>query len=529
MTPDQDRIGTARSAPVDRAAIDRAQRWLEDGRPEEAVHDLDGVLSAAPGNAEAWMIMTRARLMLDDTGAALVAANTAVGLAPKDPRALAMVSLALSACGRHDEAVLAAHRAVAYEPENPSWHDITACVLLAGDLRPEQAERAARKAVRLDPQHPPFHVTLGFALAAMGRRGPARESLRTALRLDPENEVAQHELAQLDAAVPSPLATGPLAQAAVGAEALRVNPELEESRYTLDLALRSFLTGVAYLAPAACLLGAWLARRDQLPAVRLLTIATVLAATAVAVRFVRELNPELRRYLGLVLSAGRRRTATTLLALSGTGLLAVAAGPSSWAVPLLLAGAVTLLLVRVTAAGEAIEYRRTRGGPAGKVIGDHVVWTVSVACLAVTVLALLPATGGTNGAGAALGFGTAAGCLVIGVLWRRRRSNPGRRRVDGTGRRTRAATGEERHPHPAGGGGHRANPTTGQDEHARATTGERLRARTTTGQEEQALATTGDEVRAGTDAGTGRRRANRASGGVRRAGKLPHPTGKTVG
>ena len=176
----------------------RATALFERMDPAEAVRALEPVLATDPAALEAWLLMTRLRLALDENQAALEAANKAIGLAPEDPRGPAAASRALSLLGRHDEAVTMAYRALMADPKNPLWHDRVAWALLTAERQFADAEQAARTAIGLDPNEAHYYFTHGVALDAMGHTDQARQALLTSLRMEPDNPVAQHRLAVLN-------------------------------------------------------------------------------------------------------------------------------------------------------------------------------------------------------------------------------------------------------------------------------------------------------------------------------------------
>jgi len=176
----------------------RATALFERMDPAEAVRALEPVLATDPAALEAWLLMTRLRLALDENQAALEAANKAIGLAPEDPRGPAAASRALSLLGRHDEAVTMAYRALMADPKNPLWHDRVAWALLTAERQFADAEQAARTAIGLDPNEAHYYFTHGVALDAMGHTDQARQALLTSLRMEPDNAVAQHRLAVLN-------------------------------------------------------------------------------------------------------------------------------------------------------------------------------------------------------------------------------------------------------------------------------------------------------------------------------------------
>jgi len=176
----------------------RATALFERMDPAEAVRALEPVLATDPAALEAWLLMTRLRLALDENQAALEAANKAIGLAPEDPRGPAAASRALSLLGRHDEAVTMAYRALMADPKNPLWHDRVAWALLTAERQFADAEQAARTAIGLDPNEAHYYFTHGLALDALGHVDQARQALLTSLRMEPDNPAAKHRLAVLN-------------------------------------------------------------------------------------------------------------------------------------------------------------------------------------------------------------------------------------------------------------------------------------------------------------------------------------------
>jgi tetratricopeptide (TPR) repeat protein len=178
--------------------IARATALFERMDPAAAVRELEPALAADPSSVEAWLLMARLRLALDENQAALEAASNAIALAPDDPRAPATASRAFSLLGRHDDAVTMAHRAVIADPKNPLWHDRVAWALLTADRQASDAEQAARTAIGLDPNEAHYYFTHGLALDALGHVDQARQALLTSLRMEPDNPAAQHRLAVLN-------------------------------------------------------------------------------------------------------------------------------------------------------------------------------------------------------------------------------------------------------------------------------------------------------------------------------------------
>ena len=189
--------GPGLSTPTE-IGVARAAALFERVDPAAAAAHLEPVLAADPATAAGWILLARIRLVLDEVGPALAAAERAITLAPEDPRPLAMASRALTLLGRHEEAVTMAYRAVIVEPKNPLWHDRVAWSLLAADRQYADAEQAARTAVGLAPGEAHYYFTHGVTLDALGHADQARQAFLISLKLEPENPVAQHRLAVLN-------------------------------------------------------------------------------------------------------------------------------------------------------------------------------------------------------------------------------------------------------------------------------------------------------------------------------------------
>jgi tetratricopeptide (TPR) repeat protein len=203
--PDQQLHADGLPAPGPRAfsgrteiAVAQAATLFEQLELEQAVATLQPVLAADPTAREAWILLARLKLALDQATDALDAAERAVRLDPADPRALALASRALTVLSRHEEAVTMAYRAVIADPRNALWHDRVAWALLSADRQIADAEQAARTAIGLDPTEAHYYYTHGVTLDALGHLDQARQALLTSLRMEPENPVAQHRLAVLN-------------------------------------------------------------------------------------------------------------------------------------------------------------------------------------------------------------------------------------------------------------------------------------------------------------------------------------------
>ncbi|MFW5878823.1 MAG: tetratricopeptide repeat protein [Myxococcota bacterium] len=91
---------------------------------------------------------------------------------------------------------LRAHlRSIELEPDIAASHYNLASFLMTFGL--EMAEAELREALQADPEYPDARLSLGMALADMGRTDEAIAELEAAIELDPEDAYPRHELALL--------------------------------------------------------------------------------------------------------------------------------------------------------------------------------------------------------------------------------------------------------------------------------------------------------------------------------------------
>jgi TolB-like protein/class 3 adenylate cyclase/Tfp pilus assembly protein PilF len=180
--------------------------------PEEfkaAIADFKAATEIDPAYARAWAalaaihweIYTRywgpALGLSQDTQAD---AERYLAKAMKDPTPLAheVASAMLAHSGQHAEAVAAAQRAIAIDP-----NDADGYVALAGALsfagRPAEALEAVEKAMRLNPRFPSSYAyQRGLALFGMNRLDEAAASLQRAIQLNPDDYWSRRLLIAVD-------------------------------------------------------------------------------------------------------------------------------------------------------------------------------------------------------------------------------------------------------------------------------------------------------------------------------------------
>ena len=408
-------------------AVARAAAQFQRGDAAAAAELLAPVLAAEPDNVRALVLMTHTQLALEEPVKAHETAYRAVTAAPESAEALSALSRALTGLDRHADAVRVAGAAARLEPHNAFRHNRLAWALLADGRRAVEAEHAAREAVRLRPDEADFRITYAMVMKQLDRTERARQALRDALAAEPDNAVAQHELATLDVTHRNPFALGRLARGASGlAGALRSDPSQRASRFMLDVALRRFLVWAAIVLALLAYAG-WRVHDYSVPAARLLAGAAVLAPAAFAAFFVARLDRPLRRYLLTVLTYGRQRVAAILAAVSAVLLLAATVSPAGWMAWQLGAAAGGGFAARLLTVSASHAHVRSAGIAVPRLFGAVSLWIIAVACALLGLLCLVVGAGGGSDdslilAAMALVLFAGAAAAVTTIVRRRRRA-----------------------------------------------------------------------------------------------------------
>ncbi|MGH2869381.1 MAG: tetratricopeptide repeat protein [Solirubrobacteraceae bacterium] len=175
----------------------RAQTMCELGRFAAAAEAAGRAIADEPRNAHAWCLMAEAQLGQDRPPAALVAAQAACRLEPDAEASHRMVSLALGALGRDEEAAAAAGQATRHAPQSWRAHArLAQCLAALCDRLPE-ARQAAQRALELEPGQAGPHLAIGRVALAAGRETDATSAFCAALGVDPLCVEAHIELSTL--------------------------------------------------------------------------------------------------------------------------------------------------------------------------------------------------------------------------------------------------------------------------------------------------------------------------------------------
>ncbi|MEU4238723.1 tetratricopeptide repeat protein [Actinoplanes sp. NPDC026619] len=402
-------------------AVAMAAMQYQRGDADAAAGLLGPVLAAEPDNVRALVLMAHAQLALERTELAHEVAQQAVVVAPDSAEALSALSRVLTALDRHSEAVEVAQRAARLEPENAYRYNRVAWALLGDGRRAVEAEHAARLAVQLEPNEAGFRVTYAMVMKQLDYPDRARQALRDALALEPDNAVAQHELATLDVVHRNPFALGRLARGASGlAGALRSDPKQQASKFMLDVALRRFLVYTAVLLAVLAYVG-WRMTEFSVAGARLLAGASALATAGFAAYFVARLDRSLRAYLMSVLTTGRQRIAGIGFSLCLLLLLSATVAPAGWLPWLLGAAAVGSFAVRLLTVSATNAHVRAAGagGPPDRV--SVVLWWVIIVCMVAAIVLQIGAADAAWWLSVAALTLVAVALVSLAVIVRRRR------------------------------------------------------------------------------------------------------------
>jgi protein O-GlcNAc transferase len=221
--------GAVAAQPRDRA-LERAERLIQQGAPDQAASVLREVVSQQPDNADAHLLLGRALALSSQVSDAIKALRRAVELRPGsspahyalgtalarfgdldgaraafektlviDPASAdAHVSLALLCAQRADVGCARAHLVRAIDVQGESAASAYSHYLMAQLLRQEQKPEAALQyldlAIKRRPDYAEAHLSRGLLKTELREESAAREAFETAVRLAPDDPVAQSEL-----------------------------------------------------------------------------------------------------------------------------------------------------------------------------------------------------------------------------------------------------------------------------------------------------------------------------------------------
>jgi Tfp pilus assembly protein PilF len=175
---------------------DEALDALKAGQPERALSITDQLVEEAPDDAVVRTIRAKALLQTGSVDEAMDESRAATELAPESVEAHVVLGLAAWQVGRLTWAQEAMQRAIDLSGRRPGVLTDYAW-FMASERGPKLAEEAAREAVEAAPESSTAYAALGLAQLRLHRRGEAEESLKRALKLDPNDPYAQSVMVTL--------------------------------------------------------------------------------------------------------------------------------------------------------------------------------------------------------------------------------------------------------------------------------------------------------------------------------------------
>jgi Flp pilus assembly protein TadD len=189
-------MGRVSSGGEDWRALAHAEQLLDLRRDAEAEQRFRDVLASDPQSVRALLGLGRALNRQDRHGEAEQAVRSALALDPEHAGGYQVLVDIL--CDRRDgpAAVVAAETALALAPHDFTSHYQHARALLS-QRRPRvrDAYEAALRAVDLAPHSPDAHNLVGLCLDSLGYHDQAQAAFRNALAIDPLHTLAQNNLA----------------------------------------------------------------------------------------------------------------------------------------------------------------------------------------------------------------------------------------------------------------------------------------------------------------------------------------------
>ena len=167
----------------------RAEKQLEDGKPNEAIIEYKNALQIAPNDADAHFGLAKAYLAAQDVGKAYWELQETVRLDPDnlDARLAFAQFLLLGAEDEFQQAVEQADAILEREPEK--WEAFVIRARALENLkRLEEAQADYEKAVELQPENPDVVRTLAAFLARTGNNEAAEPLFRLLVETDPSAE-----------------------------------------------------------------------------------------------------------------------------------------------------------------------------------------------------------------------------------------------------------------------------------------------------------------------------------------------------
>jgi tetratricopeptide (TPR) repeat protein len=172
----------------------RASALLEIGRPEQAIELLQRALASDPDNPHLLDELAVAQSDVDPK-AGYDTARSLLALQPDGYRGPYLAAYCCDQLGRRKDAVAYARKAVSAAPHQAATHALLATIVSRRSSGRKEGERAAKAALELAPHDSASHVAAGNVDLHHGRLRQAARHYQDALALDPNDRLAQLNLA----------------------------------------------------------------------------------------------------------------------------------------------------------------------------------------------------------------------------------------------------------------------------------------------------------------------------------------------
>ncbi len=199
---EQDQHASSRSgrvsglAPDEAARLEAAARLIRESAFAQAEREVDAVLAAAPGHAEALRLKAQARQLAGRPTQAITILREALRQHPRDAPLNNNLGSALYAARDPAGALAAWRRACELDPGYAAaWFNQGAVLARQGEF--ETAQAAFQRAIDAEPGHLEARIAYARALAIRGRSDEAAGEYREALRIDPASASAWAGIAEL--------------------------------------------------------------------------------------------------------------------------------------------------------------------------------------------------------------------------------------------------------------------------------------------------------------------------------------------
>jgi cytochrome c-type biogenesis protein CcmH/NrfG len=181
-----------------RGYISLARVHLQDDNPTAAVEAAAEAVRLAADWDVSWTMHATALFYAGRFAEAELSAIEAIRLDPEDGSLFQLYARVLAHCGKSKDALEYARRALELDPDDDAAHQLFASLLHR--VHPSQwkiSEELARRAMEPNPDDADSHAVLGAIVMTNGRYAEAEELFRSALMIEPHNELALEGLAQV--------------------------------------------------------------------------------------------------------------------------------------------------------------------------------------------------------------------------------------------------------------------------------------------------------------------------------------------